>query len=132
MRKLVLDESRAILVEEDLPAVELSGPIQIEEPVEEPVPEEVETNAYKTLITNLIQQEWNSIDDINTVIATLTGTEYEELSSILSSIVDEKTIQIGMLTKASELIDNSDTNLMNIGLEKAEDIVSEPASKDLE
>lgn len=132
MRKLVLDESKATLREEELPAVEIAGPIQVEEQPVEEVPAEVEANAYKTLITNLIQKEWDSINEINSVVATLVGTEYEEISNILSSIVDEKTVQIGMLTKASELIDNSDATLMNTGIEKAEEIISEPATQDLE
>ena len=132
MRKLVLDESKATLREEELPAVEIAGPIQVEEQPVEEVPAEVEANAYKTLITNLIQKEWDSINEINSVVATLVGTEYEEISNILTSIADEKTVQIGMLTKASELIDDSDATLMNSGIEKAEEIISEPASTDLE
>lgn len=132
MRKLVLDESKATLREEELPAVEIAGPIQVEEQPVEEVPQEVEVNAYKTLITNLIQKEWDSINEINSVVATLVGTEYEEISNILTSIADEKTVQIGMLTKASELIDDSDATLMNSGIEKAEEIISEPASTDLE
>ena len=132
MTKMLLDESKAILKEaEELPAVEITGPIGVEPTTDTEVPQEVEANAFKGLITDLIQSEWNSINNLNSVIATLVGTEYENISDILNAIADEKVVQIGMLTKASEMIDNSDSVLMNQGVEQAETIVSEPA-KDLE
>lgn len=55
----------------------------------------------------------------------------EDIINILNSLADDATIGVGMLAKASELIDDSTKKLMDAGTEKAEEIISEPASTDL-
>ena len=125
MEKKLLDESKATLIEED---------VYLEEPVEE-VSEEQVQNAFTGLINDIIKEEFATIEKYTSAIATLEAEELankEEILTLLKSISDEKNIQIGMLTKALELIDDKSSELMNAGVEKAEEIISEPASKDLE
>jgi hypothetical protein len=125
MEKKLLDESKATLIEED---------VYLEEPVEE-ISEEDIKNAFTGLINDVIKEEFALIEKYTSAIATLEAEELankEEILTILKSISDEKNIQVGMLTKALELIDNKSSELMNAGVEKAEEIISEPASTDLE
>jgi hypothetical protein len=125
MDKKLLDESKATLIEED---------VYLEEPVEE-VSEEQIQNAFTGLVNDIIKEEFALIEKYTSAISTLESEELtnkEEVLTILKSISDDKNIQVGMLTKALELINNKNSELMNAGIEKAEEIISEPASTDLQ
>lgn len=115
------------LNEEDLPDVELEEPITISDTkfeLEEPS-EEVVLNANVGLINDLISREWELINEYKSIIATLELDKQEELIAILNSVVDEKTIQLGMLNKAVELLDDDSVELMKQGEDKAEEILAE-------
>lgn len=115
------------LKEEDLPDVELEEPITISDTkfeLEEPS-EEVVDNAYLGLLNSLISKEWDMINEYKSIIATLELDKQEELIAILNSVVDEKTIQLGMLNKAVELLDDDSVELMQQGEDKAEEILAE-------
>ena len=104
--------------------------IKAEEPSEQ-----VQENAFSDLINFAIQKEWEIISQINSLIATF-DYEYKEdnkddVTAILNQLVDDSTINVGMLHKVAELVSNKTADLMNAGEEKAEEIISEPA-KDLE
>lgn len=119
-----VDES---LKEENLPDVELEEPITISDTkfeLEEPS-EEVVLNANVGLINDLISREWELINEYKSIIATLELDKQEELIAILNSVVDEKTIQLGMLNKAVELLDDDSVELMKQGEDKAEEILAE-------
>lgn len=133
MKKKLLDESNATLIDED---TYLEEPVEETlAPVEEVIPEEQKKAAFTGLLNDLVKDEFALIEKFNSAIATLEAEEVEnkeEILTILKSILDEKNVDVGMLTKTLELIDSKNTDLMNAGVEKAEEIISEPASTDLE
>lgn len=97
------------------------------------IPEDVKKSALVSMLNDTINKEWEALNNINSNIATI---KYEDpnlsdVIEILNTLVTEKTIHIGMLTKALSIIDNENQQLMDAGVEKAEEIISEPA-KDLE
>lgn len=108
-----------------------------EEPVEAPAVEEphadVPESVFTDLINSAIQKEWDFISSINSLIATF-EFEYkddnkEDLASIFNQLVDDTTINIGMLHKAAELVSSKQAELMDAGEQKAEEIISEPAQE---
>ena len=124
MEKISLPEEDIIEVEED----------ELEEPHlrEQPTPEMVD-KALSEMINNTIKNEWDALNMINSNIATLNyeSPDKTDLIALLNEIADEKTIHIGMLNKALSLIDDTQQELMDAGEEKAEEIISEPATSDL-
>lgn len=110
-----------------------------EEPVEAPAVEEphadVPESVFTDLINSAIQKEWDLISHINSLIATFDfeykGDNKDDLASIFNQLVDDTTINIGMLHKAAELVSSKQAELMDAGEQKAEEIISEPA-QDLE
>ena len=127
MEKKLLDESKATLIEED---VYLDASI----PVEQPSPEQIKA-AFTGLINDIVKDEFAIIEKFNSAIATVESEQLEnkeDILTILRTILDEKNVNVGMLTKTLELIDSKNTELMNAGIEKAEEVISEPASTDLE
>lgn len=130
LKKGIAIDIEESLKEEDLPDVELEEPITISDTkfeLEEPS-EDVIINANVGLINDLISREWELINEYKSIIATLELDNQEELITILNSVVDEKTIQLGMLNKAVELLDDSSIDLMKQGEEKAEEILAEKES----
>ena len=113
--------------------------IKAEEPVEAPAIEEphadVPESVFTDLINSAIQKEWDFISSINSLIATFEfeykGDNKEDLASIFNQLVDDTTINIGMLHKSAELVSSKQAELMDAGEQKAEEIISEPA-QDLE
>jgi rubrerythrin len=132
---------KLILIEEEkkeveiLPAAELAQeplPLNpdmgVEAPIEEqPVPEEIKTNAFAGLVNSSISREWENIDALNSAISTFTSERPEDLASveILKELVEEKTAHIGMLQKVLGIVDGKTYELVKDGEEKAEEIVSE-------
>ena len=100
--------------------------------VEEPS-EEIKKSSLVVMINDTINSEWDSLNRIKSNIATLESEapEQTEIKEILKTIQLEKTIHIGMLTKALSLLDEETQSLMDAGIEKAESVISEPA-QDLE
>ena len=97
--------------------------------------EQVQQNVFSDLINSAIQKEWEIISQINSLIATF-DYEYKDenkdnITAILSQLVDDSTINVGMLHKAAELVSTKTATLLDSGEEKAEEIISEPA-QDLE
>lgn len=90
-------------------------------------------DALKTLLNNTIKREFEYLDSINSDIATIKAEapEKTDIIAILEEVATEKNIHVGMLTKASSLVDGEAEELMNAGIEKAEQIISEPATNDL-
>ena len=125
MIKKHLDESKAKYINDEM---------FLDGSEEEEVSEDQIKQAFNTLISDIIKQEFASIELVNSSIATIDYEDIKDKESILAvlkTIVDEKNIHIGMLTKILELLDDSVTDLMNAGIEKAETILSEPSSIDL-
>lgn len=116
----------------EIPAEGIEAPVVEEKPE---APENVEQAAFTDMINSAIQTHWDIISAITGTIATFEfnyqGENKEEIITILNQIIDDSTINIGMLHKVSELISTKTTDLLSAGEEKAEQIISEPA-KDLE
>lgn len=130
MKRETLKE--AILLEEpidELPSVKLDAPITIEEPQ---VDETIKENAMASIISNEISSTYMSIDSIKSAIATISSEmpEREDIIAILNQIIDDKTISIGMLQKAVDLIDGKSENLIDNGNEAAEIISHEGEPKE--
>lgn len=95
---------------------------------EEAKPEIVET-VFSDMINNAIQEQWNIISTLNSIIATFDfdykGENREDILTILNQLVDDSTISVGMLHKISELVSTKVTELVTAGENKAENIISE-------
>ena len=127
--KLTLNEDDAI---EELPDAAIEEPIVVSTEVEDEIVEptqEVVNNAHARIINDAIQSKWYSIDNLKSIITTIESEEYgdlpakEEVIAIVNEVIDQETMSIGMLTKASELIDDKNNELMKQGEEKAEEII---------
>lgn len=111
----------AILLDEpidELPPVAIS-PTEIEEPK---VDDSIKENAMSSIIANEISSTYNSIDSIKSIIATISSEmpEREDVIAIMNQLVDDKTIHVGMLQKAIDLIDGKTNELIDNGIEAAE------------
>jgi len=85
---------------------------------------EVEENAFSSMITSEISKSWDALDSCKSILATLQSEkpEAKDASTILNSIIDERTIHIGMLQKVLEDISPKQVELIKQGEEKAEEI----------
>lgn len=125
----------------------LNEKILLEEPEEtlpdaipsEPITVSVEDEANKQQMTNdmlvnTLTYELNSVYDNVTALKGILTTigmdapERTDIMDIINSIIDERTIHIGMLQKAIDLIDVNHETLVKTGEEKASDIASETSN----
>ena len=93
------------------------------------VPQETVVNAYSGLLQDLLRKQWDVINAADGIMATVDGEaadiNKEDVKSILQKLVDETTVSIGMVTKALGVVDPSQEELMNKGVEKAEEVISD-------
>ena len=119
----IFDDSELAISDKEV--AEINEPFEKEEVADVNV--EVESIADSGMINQLIQNKWNMISEIKSVIATMESSyedaNKENIQNILNSIVDDITINIGMLHKVITLVDNNSSNLLQSGQEKAEDII---------
>lgn len=126
----ILDE-KLELSEKGLPDAELEEPIVVSTEVEDEVlpeepSEEVIQNAQAGMLSDLMKGHFDLLDAYRSVIATLsTEEDKEQVVEILNVAMDEESIILGMLTKASELINGKPSELMQQGEDKAEEILAE-------
>ena len=115
---------------DELPPVELDKPIEVEETQ---VSDEVKSNGFIDMLSYEVSEVYNSISSLKSVLTTLDSelSNRDDIKDILNTIIDERTIHIGMLQKAIDLLSDDHKELLDAGEEKAEAIASEPA-KDLE
>lgn len=96
----------------------------------EPTPEQKQA-AVESMLNTLISEKFKDIDDIKSIIASVEfAGSSDEVITILNSLADEATMDVGMLQKALGIISPKTNETIQAGQEKAETIVSEPA-KDL-
>ena len=105
-----------------IPEAELEQPIQVND-----IPQDVVDNAYGNLISNSISREWDDINSYKDLVAQfVSDNQFPEVVDILNQLIDDKTINVGMLTKALELINGTEQNdLMQQGIDKAEEVISD-------
>ena len=122
-------------VETDDVSVELSDAetesiddvVQSENSTIEEIPTDVIKKACQDSVNGLIQNGWDFISNVNSVIATI-EYDYKEankeaLLEILNTAVNDITVVIGMLYSGVNLIDNKTAELIQNGSEKAENLV---------
>lgn len=111
---------------------------EIVEPEQETNVEEVDakiaTVACEETITSLMQEAWNFISDVNSVIATL-NTNYKESSKddileLLNAVIDDTTISIGVLQKITNMMNAKRVDLLDAGEIKAEEILTDVADSE--
>ncbi len=133
--KLKEDADKVNGDEEVLPAAVPEEPIVVSTDASDEINKEEVNNATYIMINELVQKEWEDINNVKSIIATLSAEENANLDviTILESAVDEKTVTVGMLTKASEIVNSKQSDLMQQGIEKAEEAVGEefPADESL-
>lgn len=142
MRKL--REKYILREEDDLPAVELNDPVSVnvddiqvnpeEVPsAQEEIPEEVKVNAALALVNSAIASEWSSIDEMHSIMTTMTMENVDsadEINKIIDEIITEKTMCVGMLEKVMELVSPETFASIDAGTEKAEDALGSEGKSD--
>ena len=114
----------------ELPAVEITEPVvvtdtELEDAIVEP---EVEENAFVSLLTDEISNNYSSIDNYKSIKVTLDSSDLDEatkesVDKIIEDIIDNKTIEIGMLQTALEQINPDMIKLIDDGAEYADSVV---------
>lgn len=118
--------------EEVLPDAALEEPIVVSTEVEPEISPEVRENAISTMINTGIAAELASIDDIKSYIATIEAEqpEFSEITEILKTISDEKTIIIGMYNTILDIINPEHAELIKTGEDRANEVSD--ATEDVE
>ena len=103
---------------------------------EQEVPQETVVNAYSGLLQDLLRKQWDVINAADGIMATIDTEEAdinkEDVKAILQKLVDETTVSIGMVTKALGVVDPDQEELMNKGVEQAEEVISQESTEDTE
>lgn len=98
--------------------------------VKDEVKEEGASFGISNALSMLVQNIWGTISDIKSIIASIKDgnlkvESWESIEKILNSVIDDFTINVGMLTRASSLLDSDKAaELMDQGTQKAEEIIS--------
>lgn len=129
--KILLEEPE----DEVLPPAEPSEPIVVSsEPTEEDVLPEIKDNAISGLLTSQLTSIYGDIDNLKSVVTTiaLESPEKQDVIDILNSIIDDRTVHIGMLEQALGLVDSKHADLVDTGKETATAIAGEPEANELD
>jgi len=113
---------------DELPPVELDKPIEIEAPQ---VSEEEKSASFIDVLSSEIGEIYNDISTLKSILTTLSVEMpgRDDIKDILNSVIDERTMHVGMLQKAIEMLNEGHKELVDAGEEKAEQIISEPANE---
>lgn len=102
----------------------------------EEVDNQLAITACEEAVNYLLQQSWDFISSVNSVIATLEMNYQEDVKKdiieLLNVIVDDITINIGMLNKITNIMNTKKTTLLNTGEDKAEKILNKTEADDSE
>ncbi len=123
MLKLIKEEleDEVIITEEPTNVLE-------EEPKQE-LTELEEMSMNQSLLDNvndLINSCWTFIDAANSILISyeeFKKDNWEEISNIINSLINDTTINVGMLNKVVSLISDERTDLLKQGEEKAENLI---------
>lgn len=94
---------------------------------------QLKTQACEMATNDLIQKFWDLVNNVTSLATTL---DYEleenktEIAEILNSITDDLTINIGMLYKVVEFLNQKTPELLAAGEEKAEELISDTTEAD--
>lgn len=88
------------------------------------------SSGISSMLNSSIVSTWNRIDEFTSMIATIKSYDsYEDLVTIIQSILDDEMIHIGQLQKALSLVSSSE-EFISQGVDKAEEIID--SSKSIE
>ena len=137
-KRLVLTEDDSIIVndfavdaiKDEINPMDVIPPEELEPVMAEEPKEEVVVNAYSDMVQDLLRKQWEVINSADSIIATINSEEHsdinkEEILAVLNKLVEDTTVSVGMTTKALGIIDPSQEELMDQGVEKAEEVVAE-------
>lgn len=93
------------------------------------IPQNIIDKSFGDILNNLIQSLWTNISEANSVIASF-DLDYSkdnktDIIDIINTVVDDLTIDIGMLYKASEILNSHQTDLLADGKLKADKILDD-------
>lgn len=105
---------------ENAPVEEPTTELKLEQPSEEVI-----VSAHNDMIQSLINDCWSFITNANGVIATLEFNneaigDVESVKTLLNDVVDQTTINIGILHKVATMVDSNTAELIATGENKAE------------
>ena len=128
--KILLEEpiDKVEIDANELPPVELKEPITIEEPI---VSEEDKANGFINMLSYEVGEIYNNISSLKSILVTLKNDlpERDDVRDIIEEVINERTIHVGMLQKAIDLLSEDHKELVDSGEEKAEAIASETANE---
>ena len=111
---------------DELPPVELDKPIEVDELQ---VSEEEKSASFIDVLSSEISETYNDISNLKSILTTMNvELNRDDIKDILNSIIDERTMHIGMLQKAIDMLNDEHKELLDAGEEKAKQIASEPAN----
>ena len=124
--KILLEEP-----EDTLPDVELKEPIVIS--TEEEIPEEQVKSSVSNLISSEISGIYDNIANLKGVLLAIQEElpDRQDLTDILNEIIDERTVNIGMLQQMLALLDDKQKDLLDTGEEVASEIASQPEANEV-
>ena len=105
-------------------------PVPVEQQPQEPVVDDkIATVACEEAVNSLTHQAWDFISSVNSVIATLDINYKEDVKKdvieLLNAIIDDSTINIGMLQKITNMMNIKKVDLLDAGEDKAEKILTQ-------
>ncbi len=141
--KIALEEPVEVLTEadentasdepnKDLPDAIPEKPIVV--PTEPEIDPKLEIDAISGLLTSELTSVYSNIDSLKSIVATIAAEfpDRQDIIDILNEITDERTMHIGMLQQALELVDGKHKDLVDAGEEKGTAVAGEQEANDLE
>lgn len=133
-----LSESLKEEVEEVKAEEEVIEEKPAEEPVENVAPDQELSTAFTATLNELVKHSWDLINEANGALVSLDYYYQDEehqdmksdISKILNEIIDNDTINVGMLYKALELVSSKVSDLIKTGTEQAEEITAEKSAEE--
>lgn len=93
------------------------------------VPQNIIDKSFGDLLNNLIQALWTNISEANSIITSFeldySKDNKTDIIDIINTVADDLTISIGMLYKASEILNSHQTDLLADGKSKADKILDD-------
>ena len=124
--KLLLEEpeDKVEMDANELPPVELDEPITVDMPE---ISEEDKVNGFINILSSEVSEIYNNLASLKSILVTLNSDlpERDDVKDIIEEVINERTIHVGMIQKAIDLLSENHEELVDIGEEKAEQIVSE-------
>lgn len=124
--KIILEEpqDKVEMNVDELPPVELEEPITVDMPE---ISEEEKNNGFINILSSEVSDVYNNLASLKSILVTLDSDlpNRDDIKDIIEEIINERTVHVGMLQKAIDLLSEDHKELVDVGEEKAEQIASE-------